>query len=226
MFFRENETLYYTTFEYNAALILEELAQIITTNGGKVKPMTPGYIVNRSFYDAEREETESAERIRHYSEIKKPDAEKAAELEKRAAEREAAAESYRRQADESKRPTAHLTYINFTLDGFYYYMQLDEWKTKLVYCKTPINNGRRSKDVYLSDLNTSWIIDDFYKLIPAPEIETERREAAKSIFEALKAAGASEKYREGKKTRVSNVYNSGYHYETIYRPERTEAIDF
>lgn len=227
-FMRENETLYLTTYHYNIALILEELKKLILDNGGKVKEQTPGHIVNRSFFEAAEEETRRADGIRHYIEIRKPDEEKTAELEARIKELEASAEALKQKAEESTRPAASLSYICFALDGFYYYIQKADIEYKLQFSKTAINaRGEYSRDAYLGDLENDWMQEDFYRLYPEnPEIDTERREAAKAIYTALITAGASQKYREGRKTRVANTYNSGYHYETVYRPERMSKIDF
>ncbi|MBQ1777384.1 MAG: hypothetical protein IIZ93_04420 [Acidaminococcaceae bacterium] len=50
-------------------------------------------------------------------------------------------------------------------------------------------------------------------------------EAAR-ILEYLTGEKNSPIYRDGKKQRVPNVYNGGYHYETVYNPERIATIDF
>ena len=39
-------------------------------------------------------------------------------------------------------------------------------------------------------------------------------------------AAPSQIRRERKRQRVPNTYNSGYHYETVFEPERFARIDF
>lgn len=226
MFFKENETLYFTTFPYNVALILGELEKVITDNGGRVKPKTGGFLINRSWYAAADEEKKRAARLRNYIEISKPEAGKAADLEKRIAEIEATAEDYTRKGDESRRPATYTSYISFIYDGFYYSLWLSDIEMKLSYTKTAIIDGKHSRDTYAEDITSKWLVDDFYRLFTKSEVNEDRREAANLIFNELISAAPGKKYREGRKTRVSNTYNSGYHYETIYRPERLEKIDF
>lgn len=228
MFFtRENETLYFTTFHYNVALILGELKTIIENNGGNVKPQTRGQIINRSFYAAAEEEKKRAEALRHYIELRKPEPEKLEKLENSIREHEAAAADLEKKAEESRRDAENLSYIVFTYNNNYYYLQIAELEMKLQFCKTPINNGQYSKDTYMEDLHCNWLYEDFYRLFTEKtEINEDRREAANVIFNALLTAKDSEKYRAGRKTRVPNTYNSGYHYETIYKPERIAKIDF
>lgn len=55
---KENERLYATSWQYNSARILTRLAQLITAQGGKVKPLYPAVISDRNLEDEIRE-TES-----------------------------------------------------------------------------------------------------------------------------------------------------------------------
>lgn len=45
---KENERLYATSWQYNSARILTRLAQLITAQGGKVKPLYPAVISDRN----------------------------------------------------------------------------------------------------------------------------------------------------------------------------------
>lgn len=54
----------------------------------------------------------------------------------------------------------------------------------------------------------------------------DRREAANLIYNILINAPYSEIHREYKKERVSNLYDGGYHYETIKAKERFNSLDF
>lgn len=46
------------------------------------------------------------------------------------------------------------------------------------------------------------------------------------ILNELQQAAPSGIARDAERRRVSNSYNSGYHYETVYKPERRAALDF
>lgn len=45
---KENERLYATSWQYNSARILTRLAQLITAQGGKVKPLYPAVISDQA----------------------------------------------------------------------------------------------------------------------------------------------------------------------------------
>lgn len=49
---KENERLYATSWQYNSARILTRLAQLITAQGGKVKPLYPAVISDRNLEQA------------------------------------------------------------------------------------------------------------------------------------------------------------------------------
>ena len=225
-FMRDNETLYPTTSEYNTALILTELKKIITDNGGKVQPQRRGQIVNRSFYREAEEERRRAAHCISYSEYCK-EPEKVERLKARAAEHEKTAAELEAKAEASRRDAEHLSYIHFTLDGFYYTLSIKEYSDSLEYSKTPINSRNEySKDVYRENLSRAWWTDDFYALEPKAEINADRREAANLIFNELVNANPSEKWRDGRRVRVPNTYDNRHHYEMIYNPERIGKVDF
>lgn len=49
---KENERLYATSWQYNSARILTRLAQLITAQGGKVKPLYSAVISDRNLEEA------------------------------------------------------------------------------------------------------------------------------------------------------------------------------
>lgn len=55
---KENERHHTTSWQYNSARILTRLAQLITAQGGKVKPLPPAVLSDRNLEDKIRE-TES-----------------------------------------------------------------------------------------------------------------------------------------------------------------------
>ena len=131
-----------------------------------------------------------------------------------------------RSADEKSEPitATHTTYISFILDETYYYYQVNENPFfEFYYSKTPIRNGKRSRDAGLEADEKEWLYDCFFKSnCGQPDIV----EAANLIFNMLCNAPMSKIIRDSYKRRVPNTYNDGYHIETVYKPERIEKIDF
>ena len=174
---KDGERLYLRAWEYNAARIISELANIVKNHGGRVKPTHTAIISDRS---TEKE----AEPI----------------------------------------TVTHTGYISFILDETYYYYQVDSnpffdfyWK------KTPVKNGKYSKDAGLEADKKEWLYDCFFSSnCGQPDII----EAANSIFNMLCNAPISKIIRNGRKQRVPNTYNDGYHMETVYQPERITNIEF
>jgi hypothetical protein len=118
----------------------------------------------------------------------------------------------------------HTTYISFILDETYYYYQVNSNPFfEFHYQKTPIKDGKRSKDAVLEADNKEWLFDCFLNSnCGQPDIV----EAANLIFNMLCNAPLSEIIRDSYKQRVPNTYNSGYHIERVYRPERLEKVNF
>ena len=131
-----------------------------------------------------------------------------------------------RSAEEESEPitVTHTTYISFILDDTYYYYQVNSNPFfEFYYNKTPIINGKRSKDAGLEADKKEWLYDCFLSSnCGQPDIV----EAANLIFNMLCNAPVSEIIRDSYKQRVPNTYNSGYHMERVYKPERLEKVDF
>ena len=215
---KENERLYPATWEYNAACILTELAKIITNNGGKVKPLHTAIISNRSITAAKQEYTEKIERFTELEKVNHN--EKRATLIKAYSEKLVELE----KVDDTPVSVTHTSYISFVYNGFYFYYQVDSNPFfEFSYIKTPVNNGKYSQDAVLEEDKKEWLFNCFFS---ATCSKSDIKEAAKLIFNMLVSAKPSIIRRDYKKQRVSNLYNSGYHYETIYSPERFVKIDF
>jgi len=174
---KDGERLYLRTWEYNAARIITELANIVNNNGGRVKPTHKAIISDRN---AEKENEPIT--------------------------------------------VTHTSYISFILDETHYYYQVDSNPFfEFYYNKTPIKNGKRSKDAGLEADKKEWLYDCFFMSnCGQPDII----EAANLIFNMLCNAPMSKIIRDGRKQRVPNTYNNGYHMEIVYRPERMETVDF
>lgn len=174
---KDGTRLYLRAWEYNAARIITELANIVNNHGGRVKPTHTAIISDRS-------------------------------------------------TEEENEPitVTHTSYISFILDDTYYYYQVDDNPFfEFYYNKTPITNGKYSKDAGLEADKKEWLFDCFFKSnCGQPDII----EAANLIFNMLCNAPMSKIIRDGRKQRVPNTYNNGYHMETIYKPERIANIEF
>lgn len=216
---RENERLYLTSWNYNAARIISELAKIVVNNGGKYKPTKTAIISNRSHSEMLREyETKTA----HYKSIVAD-----------GHGNEKTIEAITRMTTDIERlkkfnnepiQVTHTSYISFILDGFYYYYQVDDNPFfEFYYSKTPIVNGKHSMDAAMTEDKKEWLFDCFFKVDCS---KSDIVEAANLIFNMLVNAKKSPIIRDSKKQRVPNIYDGGYHYETIYAPERLEKIDF
>ena len=229
MFTKENQTLYLTTWDYNRILIIAELAKIVTDNGGKVKPgysFNNGYIVNRSITQAISEAKSKAEAVKENIENgKAKDTEKAAAYLEKLNKTVAELETINNDPVE----VDNGGYIRFILDGYYYGVDFPDnpffefWTSK-----TKVREDNTiSRDVYSDRLETNdFLWNCFVSISGKIATKDDRREAANIIFNKLITAKESEHYTETEKRRVANTYNSGYHYETIRKPERTEKIDF
>jgi hypothetical protein len=169
--------LYLKTWEYNAARIITELANIVKNHGGRVKLTHTAIISDRS-------------------------------------------------AEEKSEPitVTHTTYISFILDETYYYYQVNSNPFfDFYWTKTPVRNGKYSKDAGLETDKKEWLYDCFFS---SDCRQSDIVEAANLIFNMLCNAPISKIIRDSYKRRVPNIYNNGYHMETIYKSERMEKVDF
>ena len=216
---KENQRLYLTAWNYNAARIMSELARIVENNGGRYKPTNAAIISDRRLTDALYEYDEKLSLYKRVvSEGHGNDHTIAAidYLEKEIGRL--------KKINNDPIRVTHTTYISFILDEFYYYYQVDDNPFfDFCYSKTPVKNGRRSRDAVLEKDKKEWLYDCFFH---SGCSDDDIREAAYLIFNMLVSAKNSTIIRDSKKVRVDNTYNSGWHYETIYAPERLEEIDF
>ena len=216
---KENERLYLTSWNYNAACIVSELAKIVINNGGKVKPTRSAVISNRSISEIVRDYTEKIERYTRIIENGNGNEKTKAAIVHMENELEKI-----RNINNDPVTVTHTSFISFVLDGFYYYYQLDDNPFfEFYYNKTPVVNNRCSRDAALMEDKKEWLYDCFFKVDCS---KADVIEAANMIFNMLVNAGKSPIIRDKTRRRVSNTYNSGYHYETVYSPERFASVDF
>lgn len=221
---KDGERLYLTNWEYNMARVISEMARLIQDRGGRCKPLPYAMVTNRTNYNKAIELKSRIERleqnINKYSNTELIEKLKTA-IEKTRAEYEQA-----KMAADNEKPVKveYTSYIDFVLNDTRYYFQIDNNPFfPVLASKTPVKNGKYSRDAVLGECNTEWAVDE---LILRSATDTTVKTTAARILEYLTGEKNSPIYRDGKKQRVPNVYNGGYHYETIYRPERVATIDF
>lgn len=211
---KDNERHYATSWQYNSARILTRLAQLITAQGGKVKPLHPAVLSDRNLEEActaTQRRTESASTF--HPKVREP---LISNLQKELARFQA--------IPNTPITVTHTSYISFAMNGLYYSYQLDSNPFfPFYYLKTPIENGTYSGDACLEDDPKSWFTDPLVGFgCPQSEIET----AAQAILALLLAAPLSTLRHDTQRTRIPNTYDSGYHYENIPVKERCLKIDF
>lgn len=216
---KENQRLYLSSWEYNAARIISELANIVKNNGGQVKPTNCAVISNRSLKASIQE---AAERVTALTDAIKERGNN--ETRSEALERHSADLARLQAIGNDPITVTHTSYITFTQGGTYYYYQVDNNPFfDFYYIKTPIYSGKRSKDSCLEQDKKEWLFDCFFGFETCAGDITE---AANLVYNMLMNANDSVIRKDSKKARVENRYNDGYHIETIYSPERFEAIEW
>ena len=222
-FHNEDQTLYPGSLEYNYCLVMNELTKIAEDCGAIIKPETPsgrGYVVNRAIFE---KIAECENRIARLKEIA-ADEKLAARITKSipATIKEYEDEIQRLNAIDNSPVRIERSFIHFVLDGVYYYFDFpDNPFFEHTFTKTPVVNGKISRDCYGVTDPKEWLFDSLFRMDCSMD---DIKESANIIFNMLMNGKYSEKYRDGRRQRVPNTYNGGYHYETIYRPERVERL--
>lgn len=187
---------YLRNWEYNAALILQELENIVLNHDGilvstwdrKIKPVE---IENRALSAAVREQRE---RVKHLEALQRP----ALAAQKQELERLEAIPN-----DPIISNYGEWLYIGFALDGCYYYYSIDANPFfDFHYGKTAIDgNGMITKNYYLNADKKEWLYDCFFKFDCS---NADRKEAANMIFNMLLSAECSGTYfkRDAKKEKL------------------------
>ena len=221
---KDGERLYLTNWEYNMARVISELARLIQDRGGRCKRLPYAMVTNRTNYNKAIELKSNLELYERNIKLFQ-DPEKRGKLE-RAIEKTRAEYEQAKMAADNEKPVKveYTSYIDFVLNDTRYYFQIDNNPFfPVLASKTPVKNGKYSRDAVLGECDTEWAIDELILRSATAETITE---TAEKILEYLTGEIDSPIYRDGKKQRVPNVYNGGYHYETIYRPERIATIDY
>lgn len=215
---KDNERLYPDSWEYNGARIMSKLAELVVENGGRVKPLKKAVISNRTIDNIKNECSLRLEKLKSLEEKSHKEILVAA-IEKKEKE----LKEIEKIANDPITVT-HTSYISFALENTYYYFELDDNPFfEFLLVKTPIKNGKYSRDAAAEETEKSWL-DDCYLKISCSDKDI--NDAAKKIFDMLVASKNSSIILDKKRVRVQNLYNSGYHYETIYAKERFASVNF
>lgn len=215
----KKETRYFTNWNYNAARILSRLADIVEENGGYIaETNAPDYfyhsfdtlytIHNRTLHAAIREQEERVNRLKELNRNYKPVKKELDEL---------------RAINAPAIETRFTSWIHFMLDGIYYELSFDcNPFFPFHYRKVKTENNKYSGEYYCEELKKDWLFDCFFSFHCS---ESDINQGAKLVFDELRAAPVAKEYIERKKTRVPNLYDGGYHYETITtRNKKTTTI--
>ena len=212
-----NQRLYLSNWEYNACRVITALATVVENNGGKVQPQRHNAVISNRTLSGGVRDLEN--KLAQFAALQADSYnEKRAEyIVKKRAELE---EMLRTPNDPIV--VTHTTWINFILDGVYYSYSVDDNPFfPFHYRKTPIRNGKISRDAVCDECKKEWLYDCFFSFRAS---DADVKEAANMIFNMLMNAKNSDIRRDSRRVRVPNVYNNGYHYETIYEKERFETL--
>ena len=214
---KDNQRHYATSWQYNSARILTRLAQLVTAQGGKVKPLHPAVLSDHNLEDAC---TATQRRLEYWNKLTftyDPDERQTivSKLQHKLA---------RFQSIPNLITVTHTSYISFVMNGFYYSFSLDDNPFfPFYYMKTPIENGTYSGDACVENASKSWAVNALLGFgCPQSEIET----AAQAILALLLAAPLSTLRHDTQRIRVPNTYDSGSHLENVPVKERRLKIDF
>lgn len=118
----------------------------------------------------------------------------------------------------------YTSYITFIFDGIAYYLQTEDNPFfPARYIKTPVRNGKYSKDACLEELETVWLYDCvFSSNVPESDI----KEIANILFNGLVKSPKTEIIRDWSYCVVPNTYDGGSHEEKVLKPERMAVIDW
>lgn len=217
---KENERHHATSWQYNSARILTRLAQLITAQGGKVKPLPPAVLSNRNLEEAC---TATQRRLESSYKAGPTSHPKEREIQISNLQKELA---LFQSIPNAPITVTHTSYINFTMNGVYYSYKLDNNPLfPCHYLKTPIDpkSETYSGDACMEESSKSWFTDPLIGFgCPDSEIES----AAGAILSLLLAAPLSTIRHDTKRTRIPNTYDDGYHFENIPVKERRIKIDF
>ena len=208
--------LYFKNWNFNISRILDEVEKIVLQKNGVVNIKDFPYIkTNEKMMIHNRTITEYEHKLNEYKEaLKLPNSNKDffnAEIQK-------IEKTLQENKNNKTKIVNHTTYISFILNGLYYYFQVDDNPLFDFYIEKYPVNYNKEKDEYIQEYDYYMITfeKDFFNyektwldFLNDKEIE----KMAIQLFNGLI------KHRQSNmvysKKRVNNIYNSGYHYESL-----------
>lgn len=213
---QNNQKLYLNHWEFNACRLMSMLATVIEAAGGVVdyRYQKTALVCDRTVYDNAREKMDMIDHFKqvldNHPEMKDQIQPKLEVLEKEAEELAGTPEVFV--------PCEFQTHLKFMINDTLYYYQVDDNPfMEFYYQKTPIVNGRYSKDACLMEASKLWYDDSFLK---GGVSDADIKKAAETLAGALFNAPESEIIRSKKTISVPNTHNNGHHKEVVFEPER------
>lgn len=217
----DKQRLYLTTWECNVLRVFGILAKLVEEAGGRVKQPAHTAVISNRTLDSERmgcqrrleDLTRISEERGHSDSRDRAIAETGARLD------------YLSSLDNSETEVYGQSWINFILDGKKYYASVDDNPFfDYNYIKTPLkDDGTYSADASVDTLDRSWAGDCLFRYGCT---DGQRLDAAKQLFDLLRAAVDTPIILGQRRIRVQNMYDRRYHYEIIYDKPRVSRIDF
>lgn len=213
---------YLNTSTYNRCLVINQLRNMVKEKGGKLLKHQCNYEVeNRDIPIAIKEQTIKLERI-----AKRMDSGL-----KLTAKRDCYIKKIKEDIHEWKKINnapvliqGNCLSLEFVYQGTYYHFWCDDNPLFPSYVvKTSLTKNKIGRNYYAEELGESWLINSLFYWTCTPE---DRMKAASILWEALMSAPMSRHFRETQKRRVPNLYNGGYHYETVEFPEDFISLEF
>ena len=218
---QDRQRLYLSSWSYNAALILNELSNIVVEHGGRVEPPRHTAIIsNRSIESAIREYMSKLDRLIGVREGHEANPARDHGIDRLRSEIDRLS-----SIDNAPVEVPGQSWIHFVIGDTVYYLTLDDNPFFcFYYSKTPLREGGKySLDDCIRDFDKSWLLDCF---LNSKAAAADRANAAKEMFRILLDAQNSEIIRNSKRVRVPNTYDGGYHMETVYDRERIATINY
>lgn len=188
------QRLYLANWPYNAALILDELENMVISKGGKIvstwkKEGGKSYLIsNRSLSAAVHKQETLVNALR---ERNRP---ALAEQEKELARLKAIFN------EPVLSRNGNYLYITFSLNEIYYSFNMDSNPFfPFTFCKTPIIDGKINPDFYANSDEKEWLTDDLLSFSCSQE---SRKKAATNILEMLLAADFGKRFNGNRKNQT------------------------
>jgi len=218
---KDRTRLYLDSWNYNALLIISELARIVEGAGGRAdRSGKTALISNRSVTSAHRVYSEKLAKLLEAEASRPSNSSRTTEINRLRKELEVL-DSF----DNSPIEVIGQNWIHFILDGKFYSLSFDDNPfMEFHYSKTPVkDNGEYSLDAYRNELDKSWLEDCYltYKCTA-----DDRELAADLIFNLLVDSRDSTIARFPHRKKVIGAHDRSYHWETVYEKERIAKLTF